>query len=181
MLSFLLGVDNMTIRTNLILDMTLLSAFLVVTNPSLTGMTVHEWLALAFAAAIVIHLLFHWNWLVAVAEQFFKKLFHQSRLNYMVDALFFVAMTAAMLSGLMISKSVLPAIGIQLDVSHGWKMIHTLASDVSLIMLGLHFSLHFKWVVSHLKRYLISPVIRLFRRPRKEALAVQPVRINHNQ
>ena len=171
----------MSIKTNLTLDIALLAVFLVVTNPSLTGMTVHEWLALAFAAAIVIHLLFHWNWLVAVAKQFFKKLFHQSRLNYIVDALFFVAVSATMLSGLIISKSVLPAIGIQLDISREWKTIHTLASDISLLMIGLHFSLHFKWVVSHLKRYLVYPAIRLFRRPRKEALAVQPVRINHNQ
>jgi len=168
----------MSTKTNLILDITIFTAFLAVANPSLTGMTIHEWLALAFAAALVTHLLFHWNWLLTVTKQFFKKLFHQSRLNYVVNALFFVTMTTAMLSGLLISRSVMSTLGIQLNASHGWESIHRLASDASLIMLGLHFALHFKWVVTNLKRYLVSPVIRLFRRPRAGALAAQPVRID---
>ena len=170
----------MSAKTNLTLDITIFATFLAVANPSLTGMTVHEWLALAFAAAIVTHLLFHWNWLVTVTKQFFKKLFHQSRLNYVVDALFFISMTAAMLSGLLISRSVMSTLGAQLNASHGWESIHRLAADTSLIMLGLHFALHFKWVVTHLKRYLVSPIVRLFQRPRAGALAVQPIHVDDN-
>jgi len=171
----------MSTKANLTLDITIFTAFLAVANPALTGMAIHEWLALAFAAAIVTHLLFHWNWLVTVTKQFFKKLFHQSRLNYVVDALFFVSMTAAMLSGLLISKTIMSALGIQLNTSHGWESIHRLAADTSLIMLGLHFALHFKWVVTNLKRYLVSPVIRLFQRPRAGALAAQPFRVERNR
>lgn len=168
----------MSAKTNLTLDFTIFTAFLAVVNPALTGMTIHEWLALAFAAAIVTHLLFHWKWLVAISKQFFKKLIHQSRLNYVVDALFFISMTAAMLSGLLISKSVMSTLGIHLNANHGWESIHRLAADTSLIMLGLHFALHFKWVVAHLKRYLVSPVLRLFQRPRAGALAIKPIRID---
>lgn len=113
-----------------------------------------------------------------MTKQFFKKLFHRSRLNYLVDASFFIAMTTSLFSGLLISKSVMSTLGIQLNVSHGWESIHKLASDASLIMLGLHFALHFKWVVSNLKRYLVSPVARLFQHPHAGALAVQPVRID---
>jgi hypothetical protein len=106
------GVIDLSAKTNLFLDMAIFAGFLVVSNPLLTGMTIHEWLALTFAAAIVTHLLFHWNWLVTLAKQFFKKLFHRSRLNYVVDALFFVAITATMLSGILISKSMLSVVGI---------------------------------------------------------------------
>jgi hypothetical protein len=95
-----------------------------------------------------------------------------------VDALFFIAMTTSFFSGLLISKSVMSVLGIQLNTDHGWESIHRLASDASLILLGLHFALHFKWVTSNLKRYLVPPVIRLFQRPRAGALAVQPVRID---
>jgi hypothetical protein len=167
----------MSTKANLTLDVTIFTAFLAVANPALTGMTVHEWLALGFAAAIVTHLLFHWNWLVTMTKQFFKKLFHQSRLNYVVDALFFVSMTTAMLSGLLISKSVMSTLGIQLNAGHGWESIHRLAADTSLIMLGLHFALHFKWVVTNLKRYLVSPVLRLFQRPRVGTLAIKSVQM----
>lgn len=54
----------MSTKTNLIVDMVIFAAFLVVSNPHLTGNTIHEWLGVAFGAAIVTHLLFHWHWLV---------------------------------------------------------------------------------------------------------------------
>ncbi len=170
---------NANTKTNLILDITIFTAFLVAANPSLTGNTIHEWLSLSFAAAIITHLLFHWKWLVKVTTEFFKKFFHQSRLNYVVDMLFFVAMTAVMLSGLMISKDIMSLLGIQLDVSRSWKTIHNLASDASIILLGIHFALHWKWVVTNIGHYIVNPIRNLFQ-PQAQApkgLVPQPVRI----
>ena len=54
-------------KNNLILDITIFAAFLAIASPKLTGNTIHEWLALALAAAIVVHLLFHWKWLVTIS------------------------------------------------------------------------------------------------------------------
>lgn len=170
----------MSAKKNLILDITILAAFLVVSDPALTGETIHEWFALAFGAAIVTHLLFHWNWLVTVTKQYFKKLFHQSRLNYVVNALFFIAVTSTILSGLMISKSVLAALGIQLGASQGWRAVHNLSADAALIMLGIHFALHGKWVLTHLKRYIANPIANLFQRGNNPTLATRPVRIDES-
>lgn len=168
----------MSTKTNLALDLTMFTAFLAVSNPRLTGNTVHEWLGAAFAAAIVTHLLLHWNWVVQITRRFFQKLFHQSRLNYVINALFFVAMTATIFSGLLISKDVLATIGIQLgEVSRGWKSIHSLGADASLILLGVHVALHWKWIVSHMGRYLVAPVRGLFGRRAARPLVVQPVQI----
>ena len=83
-------------KTNLILDITIFTAFLVIANPKLTGNTIHEWLGVSLTAAIVTHLLFHWHWLVNVTKNFFRNIFSPSRLNYVVNALFFVAMTVLM-------------------------------------------------------------------------------------
>jgi hypothetical protein len=102
----------MSTKTNLVLDLAIFTAFLVASNPHLTGNTIHEWLSISFAAAIITHLLFHWDWIVKVGSEFIKKLFHQSRLNFIVDSLFFIAMTGSMLSGLMISKDILSTLGI---------------------------------------------------------------------
>ena len=170
----------MSTKTNLMLDLSIFSAFLVVSNPHLTGNSIHEWLAVSFGAAIITHLLFHWQWLVKITTEFFKKFLHESRLNYAVDALFFIAMTGSLFSGLMISKDVLSTLGIQLgDVSRSWKSIHNLMSDASLIMLGIHFALHWKWVVTNVGRYIVSPVRSLFqRRPVSQPMTVHSVRIN---
>lgn len=106
-----------------------------------------------------------------VTTKFFKNFFSQSRLNYVVDLLFFIAMTGALLSGLMISKDVMSYLGIQLDASHSWKTIHNLASDASVILLGIHFALHWKWIVINFGRYIINPVANLFK-PRTQMPAV---------
>lgn len=171
----------MSNKTNLVLDLTIFTVFLVAYNPRLTGNTIHEWLSVAFGAAIVTHLLFHWKWIASVTTDYFKKFFHRSRLNYIVDLLFFIAMTGSLFSGLMISKDVLSTLGIQIgEVSRGWKSIHTLTSDASLILLGIHFALHWKWVVSNVGRYIVTPVASLFRR-QPDTILAQPVRINEEQ
>jgi hypothetical protein len=89
-------------------------------------------------------------------------------------------MTASMFSGLLISKSILSTLGIQLNVGQEWKRIHTLTSDAALILLAVHFALHFKWIIFNLKRYLAAPVINVFQRSHRDAPVVQPVRIDHN-
>lgn len=172
----------MSAKTNLALDLIIFAVFLVVASPSLTGNTIHEWLSVAFAAAIVTHLLFHWKWLVKVSALFFRKLFHQSRLNLVVDVLFFIAMTGSIFSGILISKDVLATFGIQLDgIGQGWKLIHSQTSDLSLILLGVHTALHWKWVVSMVKRYIMTPVRSLFRPASSRPLAAQTVRIESDK
>ncbi len=166
----------MSTKTNLVLDLTMFAAFLAVSNPHLTGVTVHEWLAISLAGAVITHLLLHWDWIMKVGKEFFKKLWHQSRLNFVVNTLFFIAMTGALFSGLMISKSVLPALGIQLAVSSSWKSIHFLLSDISVALLGVHFALHFKWVVTNVGRYIVNPVRGLLQpRALPQVLSAEPV------
>lgn len=168
----------MSTKTNLIVDATIFTAFLAVSNPHLTGNTIHEWLGVSFAAAIITHLLLHWDWIVKVGREFFRKFLHQSRLNFVVDTLFFIAMTGTLFSGLLISKDVMSAIGLQLDVDRSWKSIHTLLSDASVILLGIHFALHWKWIVTNIGRYVVSPIRNLFhRRDTTPVLTAQPVRV----
>jgi len=172
---------TMSTKTNLTLDIVIFSALLAVANPHLTGNTIHEWLGIALAGAIITHLLLHWDWIVKVGGAFFKKLFHQSRLNFLVNTLFFIAMTGSFFSGILISKDVMSTLGIQLNVSGGWKSIHTLTSDVSVLVLGVHVALHWKWIVTNIGRYILTPIRDLFRRPVPQALAVQPVRIDEEK
>ena len=166
----------MSTKTKLALDIVIFTAMLAVTNPHLTGNTIHEWLGVSLAAGIITHLLFNWNWIVNVTKTFFKKLFHESRLNYVINLLFFIAMTGSLFSGLLISKDVMSTLGIQLNVSGGWKMLHSLTSDASVLILGLHVAMHWKWIVSNIGRYVVSPVRNLFQqRPVPQVMSAQAV------
>jgi len=163
----------MSTKSNLILDLGMFSIFMVVANPHLTGNTVHEWLALSLAGAVLTHILVHWKWVVNVAKEFFKKLWHQSRLNFVVNTLFFATMLGSLISGLMISESVMSTLGIQLTVDRSMRMLHSTFSNASMAVLAVHVALHWKWVINSLGRYVLNPIQSLFRHPAGKGLAVQ--------
>lgn len=166
----------MSTRTNLIVDAGIFAAFLTAMQPRLTGISLHEWLSLGLAAAVIAHLLLHWKWITSVLVRFFKNLFYTSRLKFMVDAALFTAFTAMMMSGIMISRSVLPALGIQLAENHAWRGIHSASANLSLLLVALHFALNWKWVVGAIKRYVFQPAAGLLGSSRTPAAV--PVKIN---
>ena len=148
-------------KTNLLLDIGVFAAFLIALEPDLTGIAIHEWLSLAVAGTIIVHLLLHWRWITTIAVRYFKNLFHSSRLQFLVDALFFVAFTTVMMSGILISRSILPALNIQLAENHSWRMVHSLSANISLAMLALHVGLHWKWILNMIKKYITQPLSSL--------------------
>jgi hypothetical protein len=165
-------------KTNLLIDTAIFAAFVVAMEPRFSGLPVHEWLSLALAATIVIHLLLHWKWITGIAARFFQKLWHASRLKFVVDTLLFVAFIAVMLSGILISRSALPALGLQIgQVSRSWRTLHSLSANLSILLVGLHFALNWDWVVGTVKRLVVSPLARLVQPKQavQENLTVQPV------
>lgn len=145
-------------KKNLFIDLAALAAFLVAREPRLTGNTIHEWLSLALAGTLIVHLLLHWKWVKSVGLNYFQKWMHISRLKFAVDGLLLGAMTAVMTSGMMISHSIVRTLGIQLAHNSQWKMIHSTSATASLILVGLHIALNWKWVWNKAKKIAISPV-----------------------
>src|SRR5215213_8607455 len=76
-------------KLNLFVDIAIFLAFLVAMAPRFSGIAVHEWLGIAFGAAIVTHLLLHWQWLVEVTKRFFSKAQWSARINYILNLLLF--------------------------------------------------------------------------------------------
>jgi hypothetical protein len=168
-------------KTNLAIDCAILIAFLVVNNPALTGLAVHEWFAIAAGLVLIVHVLFHWDWVVNITKTYFKKLIHESRFNYIVNALLFIAYIIVFLSGLMISRNVMQTLGIRLPASPAWREFHSLSANLALLLTGLHFAMHWKWIVSATKRYVLAPIHSLVRRPVMRQPAVQPVKIDKSK
>jgi hypothetical protein len=146
-----------TVR-NLLVDTAIFTGFLLATDPHATGQTIHEWLGLAFGAGIITHLLLHWKWIVNVVRRFFSKLPGQVRINSILNGLLFIAMTLIIFSGIMISKVVLSTFGLSGSHDAIWRWLHTSATNVTLIIVGLHVALHWKWIVSTIKRYTWQPI-----------------------
>jgi hypothetical protein len=144
----------MSARTNLALDIVIAVAFLIAANPPVAGLTVHEWFGLAFGAAILAHVVLHWEWGVLVTKRLFAGGGRGLRLNYAVDAVLFVALTATVLSGLLTSRHVLPWFGLPSEPARGWREIHSFAANSSVAALGVHVGLHWNWIAANLPRFL---------------------------
>lgn len=149
----------MRATTNLVLDTVLGLAFLVAANPPVGGLAVHEWFGLAFGAAIVAHLVLHWEWMVATTSGLFAGGGSGRRLNYAVDAFLFVALTAAVLSGVMISRFVLTSLGLSSQPTRAWREIHSLAANASIAAMGVHLGLHWNWIAVNVPR-LVAAIAR---------------------
>ncbi len=143
---------NLKARTRFWLDVFLFVSFLAFMEPLLTGIPVHEWWATAAILTFLIHVLTQWDWIIAVGKRFFQKLFHQSRLNFVLDLLLFLSMTTVVLSGLMISEHVLPALGFPEQHNFFWRRIHDASANLSLIIVAIHIGLHWDWIVATARR-----------------------------
>jgi len=143
--------------TKFVLDLVILIGFLLALDPSVTGISIHEWLTVAGMAAIILHLLLNWNWIAGLTRRFFRKFPVKVRLNYILNWLFFIDFVLVMLTGLVISRVVLPLLGLQPASGFLWRQLHSLTADWSLIILALHLALNWDWVVNIIRRYVLRP------------------------
>jgi len=165
-------------KTSLLIDTGILLAFLMSTAPNFTGNLIHEWLGVALAAALIVHIFLHWDWIAAVGLKFFKNLWQVSRLQFFVDFFIFIAFIILITTGLMMSKSVLSTLGIQLAItSRSVKMVHSTASNAAVLLAGVHLALHWNWIVCMAKKYVLSPLQSIIR----PHTAAQPVAIKSTE
>lgn len=162
---------NLT-RVKLAVDLVIFFAFLIAMDPRSSGIAVHEWLATAALAALVVHLLLSWDWIVQISRRFIGRVNLQTRINYILNWLLFIDGSVMMLSGFMISEAVFPALGIELPRNFAWRSLHDMTANFFLLLLGLHTALHWGWVVDTFKRYVFKPLGGLiFSRKRKDVVA----------
>ncbi len=138
--------------TKLFLDLGTFVALLIASAPHFTGDAIHEWLSLALGGAIIVHLLLNWNWIVQITARLFAKVAKGQRFNYILNWGLFASGIMIMLSGLMISKTVVPFFGISLPENMSWKQLHELSTNITMILMGLHIATHWSWITNMLKR-----------------------------
>lgn len=149
-------------KVKLVIDIGIFIGFLIAMDPRSSGIAIHEWLATSLIAALVVHLLLSWDWITNITRRFLNKVNRISRINYILNWLLFMDGTVIMLSGFMISESLLPYFGIQLPAVYAWRRVHELTTNLFLVLLGLHTALHWSWIVDAFKRYVFQPLGKLF-------------------
>ena len=102
----------MTARARLWLDLALFAALFIGYNPAWTGIAVHEWLCLIAVVPLLFHVIINWDQTLKILRRFAEIVRATPKVNLVVDAALFVAAVTVMLSGLLISQSVMRAVGI---------------------------------------------------------------------
>lgn len=142
-------------QINLYLNLAVFIAFLAAMDPEITGLSIHEWFSLAFGGALIVHLILHWKWVVAVTKKFSQKLFHRSWLNYILNVTLFIWFFVAIVSGIMESRRVLPFLGMAASQNRFWENFHSVSAESLWFPVALHLLLHWKWILKATRRYLI--------------------------
>lgn len=136
---------------SLLLDTAMFIGFAALLSWRMTGVAAHEWIGIALIALSVAHLIVHWGWVegqIAAAVRGRRRL-----IPFLLNAALFVAMGATLVSGVVISKVVVPN-----TLSPGryllWHDVHESATTFTVIILGLHVALNWDHIRGWLRRRL---------------------------
>lgn len=135
----------MSVKKNLLTDVIAFIGLLIVLDPRLTGIPIHEWFSLAFAALLIFHMLAHWSWLAGATRRFFKAI-PLTRGKFVLNASIFIGFTVATLSGFMVSESILELFGIRRSANFSWREVHEISSNLTLLLIGIHVALNWAWL-----------------------------------
>ncbi|MBT8486458.1 MAG: DUF4405 domain-containing protein [Phycisphaerales bacterium] len=139
-------------RLRLLTAFALLIGMVLLLTPRATGIPAHEWVGLAVLVPLFIHLVVDWKWIVGTTRRFFRRTPGRTRFNYVWDWLFFVLVTVASFSGIIISEAALPALGVPVEIDLFWSGIHTLSTRVLMLVMGVHVAMHLGWIFKALTR-----------------------------
>ena len=166
-------------RRNLYLDIGLAVLFVTMMEVYFTGVPLHEWLGLLLAALFTLHIIWHWRWVVSITKTFFKNVLHESRLNYVLNAALLADMALLTVSGIVLSRSLGFQMGLSSTTFLTWQTIHALSAQFSLILIGLHVGLHWRWILTNARKYLFS-WLKNGRAP-QNTVAQMPVRLERRE
>jgi hypothetical protein len=142
-------------KHNWLIDAALFSGLLLSFWLELTGVALHQWLGVAIAVGAGYHLLTHWAWVKSVTKRFFKQTCGQARLYYAVDAAVLIGLATIIVTGLVISTW----LDLPLTNFAAWKTLHVSASIGTLLAVVVKIGLHWRWIVSTARRYLVPVAV----------------------
>jgi len=165
----------MRTRTNLLIDVVALSAYLLAANPAITGIAVHEWVSLGLALVACIHLVVHREWVARTLRRFAGRLANASRLNLVVAGLTGVAAASVIVSGLAVSQTLAALVGLTASADPAWVAVHAASASAVLLLGGLHVALHWRWIVQAVRLHVIVPIGRSLSGVAQSARSAQAV------
>lgn len=139
-------------KRDIAIDLAALALYLIVANPALTGISIHEWLGLALLALFLVHASLHVDWAHEALKTAATRPTWVRTGNLALDVLIFVAFMVVVVSGLLISGAVLPAFGLYAQGYYFWDPLHAMSAKALLALLLVHVVVHWRWLTGMFRK-----------------------------
>ena len=130
----------------------LLVSFILTFFLDLTGLELHQYLGIAAAGILAVHVITHWKWITNVSKRLFKKMSGRVRLYYLLDGMLLLAFFLITITGVLISTW----LDVFLSDYMLLRSIHIVLSIAGLLLLIVKMGLHWKF---------FTKTLNLFRSP----------------
>jgi len=131
----------------LLLDIVLLAGFWLLNQLNLTGIVIHEWFGIMLGLLLLLHLGLHWQWVANMLRKFFSGRDLMQHVKLILDIVGLIAFFTIIISGILISKSFLPTLGLTGTHSRALKVLLVMSTNAAIAMVALHLLLNVKWIV----------------------------------
>jgi hypothetical protein len=135
----------------LVIDALAAAIYLIAANPAITGLLVHEWASLGVFLVIIIHTAQHYDGVIDAFKRLRQHPPFATIGNLVLNILTAVVFMVVIVSGIMVSRHILPALGLVAPGYFFWNPLHALFAKVLLALLILHVVIHGQWLWSHIK------------------------------
>jgi hypothetical protein len=134
---------------NFLIDVLFLLLLLILLEQRATGNSIHEWLGITISLIFIIHSLQHLNWIKCELRRFHTD---GNKIKFILNILLFGVLVSIIISGLMISREVLPGISVHPGSHSFWRSLHDLSANLLLILTGLHLALNWKRILNYFNK-----------------------------
>lgn len=133
-------------KRSLVVDAVALVVYLVVANPGITGVPVHEWLGVAVFVVFAAHVAQHGDWVAETVRTAFRHPTAGRAGHLVLDVLILASFMTCTVSGLLISGTVLRTFGLFADGYFFWNPLHAASAKLLLALLVVHVAVHWRWI-----------------------------------
>lgn len=130
-------------KRRIVFDVAMLAVYLVTANPALTGIPIHEYWGFGAFLAIAVHIALSGDGLAGRGRW--------GRLT--LNVVLLLSLAACVVSGVMVSGTVLPSLGLYATGYFFWDPLHALSAKVLLAALLVHLvlrgSVMWAWIRRH--------------------------------
>lgn len=141
-----------TIRS-VVIDILALLLYIIAANPAITGLGIHEWVSLGVLAIFIVHGIQHYDWVLETLKALSKHPSLTQIANLVLGILLVVVFMVVTVSGIMVSRHILPLFGLVAPGYFFWNPLHSLSAKMLLALVVIHIVIHAGWFWAHIKNW----------------------------